>query len=127
MKHLLIAAILLLVTCNASAQKPRKWTRLRGPNVGNASHTLMFGGNQETIAQDSFGYYVTINDGTTWEYRNIVSGYKAPLTSNYSLYNSLVTSQSGNYFFAFGAAKDDNGNSAIEGVYKSSDFGSTWK
>src|SRR5438046_422214 len=121
---LLIAAILLSATLNASAQKPRKWTRLRGPNTGSYSqNTLMVGGKQEIIAQDTFGYFVSSNDGLTWDYQKVVSGYKAPTGSLYSPYSALVISQSGYYFFAYASARDDGGNIAIEGIYKSSDYG----
>jgi photosystem II stability/assembly factor-like uncharacterized protein len=126
---------LLLFAASVSAQKSFsqnswKWSKLHGPNTGDASHKLMSGPHNEIIAQDFLGYYHTSDNGKTWEYETVVKRYHEPnrhIDDIYFPFAEMGISQSGVYYFAFAHEDNDSVNDALEGIYRSTDFGVTWK
>src|SRR5579864_509196 len=130
MKHLFIFFLIFASIGETSAQKPWKWTQLKGPNVGSAGFTMMFDENNQIIAVGTHGYYLSPNGGMTWDYHPVIPG-TGPLcsvygSSPYYLKNSgLFISSSGEYFFYFRSC--DNRDTTTNGVYRSTDRGNTWK
>ena len=130
MKHLLTLAILLVFTNEVSAQKPWKWTQLNGPNVGSKNFTLMFDENNNIIAVGPLGYYLSLNNGKTWDYHSVIAQKGTPCSTQYygtpydGKYSGLFIFPSGEYFFYFRSC--DYRDSNIVGVYRSTDKGNTW-
>ena len=129
MKHLLIFAILVVFATEVSAQKPWKWTQLNGPNMGSRNAQLLFGPNGEIISVGNAGYYQTTNDGNSWEYHKVIS--EIPCIKNPA--SGLLITSWGEYYFYFGtysysdADSCGSENKTINGVYRSTDSGNTWK
>src|SRR3954471_23845444 len=99
MKHSLVIALILILSTHVSAQKPRRWTRLKGPNMGSLSHTLMYDENRNILAINVGGYYLTSDNGNTWNYHSVFTG--ALCEPNVGGVSGLVISPSGDYYFYF--------------------------
>jgi len=130
MKPIYIIFLLAALFTESRAQYSRTWSRLHGPYTGNPGHRLMHGPHQEIIAQDFLGYYHTSDLGKTWGYTTVITGYKQPTgyTSDwYFPFYQMAISPSGNYYFVFAHQDKDSANDALEGVYRSTDYGTTWK
>jgi photosystem II stability/assembly factor-like uncharacterized protein len=119
MKNLCIIFFLIFIVTESSAQKPRKWTRLKGPNLGIGAQVL-WGANGEIISVGNTGIYISANDGKSWDYSPIV-----PATSNVGQ-SKLVIASDGNYYFQAGSQYSTPTTDIDFGVYRSTDFGDSW-
>jgi hypothetical protein len=123
MKYIFILLSFLSFLFDASAQIPRKWTSLKGPNVGNLLN-VMLGKKNEIICVATNGYYYTTNDGDTWAFQKIVeddvcSGNGQDVQFRNS---NLHILSNGDYYYILNYCSI----SEKEGLYKSTDFGTTW-
>ena len=125
MKHIIIIAFLLIGLSDSSAQYPRKWFHLQGPNIGDHSAQLLFGTNGEIISVGKLGYYQTINDGISWEYHKVVSKISCQPSYSYDLRSGFLIASSGEYFFYLTTC--DTADNNVMGIYRSTDHGTTWK
>ncbi len=119
MKHLLVLLILLATISEATAQQPYRWTQLKGPNVGSTYYQLVWGAKGEIIAVAQTGYYVSFDEGNTWDFRTIINGNVIN-----PQYFGLVISPAGEYYFYLGSSIV--ADASLIGIYKSTDFGVSW-
>jgi photosystem II stability/assembly factor-like uncharacterized protein len=125
MKKLLVLLIFIALVSDVLAQKPWKWTRLNGPNIGRHDAELTFGPNGEIISLGNSGYYQTTNDGQSWVYHKIIASFNCIQDYDYSIGTGFLISTSGVNFFYFRSC--DTADNDIMGVYRSTDNGVTWK
>lgn len=113
--------ILFLFLLSASALSQNFWMQTNGPTGGNC-YNIAFAPNNDIYTVGGYdNIYRSSNDGLTWSKTNYINSG----AYRYNCY-SLIISQNGNIFAGGGDNIYPGHHDPREGVFKSTDFGSTW-
>ncbi|MDP4220590.1 MAG: exo-alpha-sialidase [Bacteroidota bacterium] len=121
MRKLLILGLLLVFVQSVSAQKPWKWSRAKGPSTGSLAQGLYRGVNGEIIALTLSGYYVSSDQGNTWDFRQILPNSETQPISHF-----FISSDGTYYFYVSSRYSYSIADSASVGMYQSTDHGNSW-